>query len=407
MHKSFITFCLTRRKRLCAFAGTGILLLLCLMTITRVELTGNFEGIFLLKSADGRSLELKDDVFPDECRRLLFKVNLEPLYDYFHVAECEATSAVSLDYEWNEKAGRGFIRNYFPGGRKLLISFGRYIDDTTGLVPSGLFLGGGLPFFENESDEVKMNATGMAYFDGTEWHHVWCTENEAIGSHSTVLQPSQWKFLGSRVLKATDKELALMSRHEVTLDGVPLRIERYVLFRSGDSHFVLVNRVVNAGRSAVTYRYTYGDEPWVGDYGSSRGDVGWVEDGLVNYQGVIDAGKYSFAGMYDYGNGVIGEGHGFTGTANFIQWLGDLRPNLVYFTDRQGVVRSGGEKVPLASDTNRFLALEWGPRVLQPGESDVYTLAIGMALHDPKTGLPVKPQVAFDFPPQITAASLH
>ena len=38
----------------------------------------------------------------------------------------------------------------------------------------------------------------------------------------------------------------------------------------------------------------------------------------------------------------------------------------------------------------------WGQQVLQPEDSKIYTLAIGMAGHDPKTGFPVKPYIDLD-----------
>jgi len=71
----------------------------------------------------------------------------------------------------------------------------------------------------------------------------------------------------------------------------------------------------------MRFIYVYGDEPWLGNYGSSAGDVGWVADGLVLHEGAIDVNKYNFLGFYDYGNDVIVELHNFTGMANFIEWL--------------------------------------------------------------------------------------
>jgi hypothetical protein len=49
-------------------------------------------------------------------------------------------------------------------------------------------------------------------------------------------------------------------------------------------------------------------------------------------------------------------------------------------------------KTPLSSNT-RFIGLQWGPRTLQPDQSEKYTMAIGMAGRDSITGFPVKPPV--------------
>jgi len=72
--------------------------------------------------------------------------------------------------------------------------------------------------------------------------------------------------------------------------------------------------------------------------------------------------------------------------------LGNNRPTVSFSNDSGFFKESFGEKIPLASDT-RFIGLEWVRRVLAPQQSETYTLAIGMAGHDPVTGFPVKPEV--------------
>jgi hypothetical protein len=101
--------------------------------------------------------------------------------------------------------------------------------------------------------------------------------------------------------------------------------------------------------------------------------------------------------MYDCGNSVIpGEAAGVTHMANFIQWLGDARPNLVYFSNRIGSFAEEGERVPLSDKENRVIMLQWGPRYLLPQQSELLILAIGMADHDAATGFPQKPEVSVD-----------
>jgi hypothetical protein len=106
----------------------------------------------------------------------------------------------------------------------------------------------------------------------------------------------------------------------------------------------------------------------------------------------VDTRKYAYAGLFDYGNEAIGEGHNFTMTANFLEWKSPKAP-MVYFSnstdDFFAPVASGN--TPLSGNT-RFIGVQWGPSFLPPGASDSYTLAIGMADRDPKTGLPAKPE---------------
>jgi len=234
----------------------------------------------------------------------------------------------------------------------------------------------------------------MAFYDGARWFHVWCNSNEGIFSPNQFypVPPSDWHFLGSRVLHHEESSLILESRHEVSIEGTPLRIDRYAFFKAGATYFVLKIIIRNIGTRPAVYSYQYGDEPWLGDYGSSQGNVGGAADGLHKFTGRIDTKKLHYAGYFDYGNDAIGESHTYTGVANFIEWSGNEEP-VVYFTNGPNdPPQAGAGKTPLSSNT-RFIGILWGPQTLQPGQSKEYTLAIGMADRDPKTGFPKKPEI--------------
>jgi hypothetical protein len=365
-----------------------------LFSIVHFDIRGHFDGLFLLKGSHGWRYELKDDLYVGDGDRVLWSIDFgDPNLRLHNSIYHHKPGQPYLYYEWDAKDGSGFIRNFFPGGRQLLTCFGRYLDDDKEQV-HGLFVGGGLPASVLGNDNVYMDETGMAYFDGTRWYHLWCNVNEGIISGmGEVLLPSRWKFLGSRVIDESDSTAAFASSHEVAVDGVPLRIDRYVYLNAGDTYFILEIKVTNIGNAPAHYNYLYGDEPWVGNYGSSRGNVGWVADGFVKYATTVDATRYSWAGFYDYGNDAAGEEHRFTGAADFIQWFGNNRP-MVYFSNEEGNVEdeNGAKKIPLASDT-RFIGLQWNDQRLDPQQSTTYTLAVGMAGHDPLTGFPVKPEI--------------
>jgi hypothetical protein len=310
------------------------------------------------------------------------------------VNNCDASSGSCLKVEWNEEQGRGYIKNLYQDGRKLLINLSRFKNEV-GELSSGIFVGGGLPADDPDSSLTNKDETGMTYFDGRRWNHIWCNVNEAIAPVSDptkVSYPQNWEFLGSRVLEKHSKVITISSRHRLILDGVPLKVEKYFFYEAGDSYFTLVTKVTNAGLRPVSFYYLYGDEPWVGHFGTSEGNVGWLQGKLVKTEDEVDTGANTFAGMLDYGNDLAGEGHNYTGTANFIEWDKPGRPDMVYYSNHAGsFTASTSGKVPLCSDTNRFLGLQWGPRLLASKQSFSFTLAVGMANRDSRTGLPVKP----------------
>lgn len=383
------------RKRTTLLLALSIPLVLVVATI-RFRYSGNLDGIYLLKGTKGALFEVKDDIYLGEYEKVLAKMEFEPLLAPFLKKVGIESSTPYLKYKWNETSGNGYVKSFFRDGTKLLICFSRFLDND-GNAPKGLFVGGGLPYNHYQKSEVKANETGMAFYDGNEWRHLWCNANETITSVSqqhVPLNPATWQYHGSKVLYADESELILQSIHSVIINGVPFRIDRHALYRAGDRYFTLLINITNVGTKPAGYFYVYGDEPWVGKYGTSVGNVGWVRDKLHYFEGKIDPWKYSFAGMYDIGNPyVLGSSARYSGMANFIEWMGVTKPNYVYFSNQVGRVADEKEKVPLYAKSNRVIMLEWGPRFLQPNQSDLIMLAIGMADKDPKTGFPVKPEV--------------
>lgn len=365
--------------------------------LVQFNIKGHFEGVFLLRGHLDWRYELKDHLYVGDGERLVLAFDWnDPRYRLFRQLQGEIPTP-HLYYEWDSADGSGFIRNFLGGGREIFTSFGRFMDDD-GTYMHGLFLGGTLAANIIGNTDEAMNQSGMAYTDGTRWYHLWCNVNEALISPftRTAVSPSRWKFLGSRIIRGGSRGIVLSSSHRAEVDSVPLRIDRFVYLNAGETYFTMTIMVTNIGKERANFYYVYGDEPWTGNYGSSKGNVGWVEDGLVEQETVIDSRKYSHAGMFDYGNGTIGEGHDFTRTATFIEWLGKEVPEVYFANDANGI-SNPDVKTPLYSDT-RFIGLQWGPRQLAPGQSAVYTLAIGMAGHDPVTGFPRKPHVKVENP---------
>jgi hypothetical protein len=372
-----------RRARIALGAGLVALALAGLVAaVTRVDIVGHWYGLFLLRGKDGSRLELKDDLVLGDGSRLVAGVQFSSVRRLLGRADAPG---ISLELDWDERAGSGLVHNRLGDGTELITLFSRY-EDSEGIVPHGLFVGGALP--DIAADPRAQNESGMSHHDARGWTHIWCNVNEAIwiyGIDRTVY-PSEWRFLGSRVLLRSRDRVVLESSHELALEGRRLRMDRFAYFKAGRPFFKLGIQLVNSGEVDVGYDYAYGDEPWVGEFGSADGNLGWIESGLVRVEGSIDPRANRWAGIVDLK----------TRAADFITWVGDDLPDQVYFSNVSGPPEHVGR--PLESN-EIFIGVEWRRRQLKPGESRAMLLAIGMADTDPQTGSPRLPEGAEPSPP--------
>jgi hypothetical protein len=371
-----------------------VLLVICALIASKITFSyhSDHEGIFVLKGQNGAWLEISDDLFPEQSNRLLWGKPLGLIKYSESSGACGPSNKPCISFEWNEKSGRGFIKSLYPDGRKLIFNLGRFLD-SDGRPVSGLFMGGGLPPSDPDYKQFDRNETGMAYFDGSRYFHIWCNANEGIlDATNTPIYPSQWQFVSSKVVESSPNDVTIVSRHRVLINNVPVNVERFLFYQNGDAFVTLVTNFINVGQAPTFFAYLYGDEPWIGDYGSSSGNVGWLKDRVALTEMEIDTSRYTYAGMFDHGNPLAGEHHEFhTQKANFIEWQPESRPDTAYFANQFGWYAPAEKKVPLNSKDKRIIALRWGPRTLNPGDSFSFTITVGMADNDPKTGLPVKP----------------
>ncbi len=371
---------MAKHKKILPF---GVIVFLWILLIALGDFTYliHNEGIFLLSGKSGTCFEVTDDLLLGQEDREIVGLSFDEVRDFFARRAKLENKKTFLELEWDESRGYGFVRNNLGDGKLLLTNFSRYIG-SDGLETKGIFVGGALPPSSVTGVKDKdRNDSGMTFFDSERWLHIWCNTNEGILSpiSNEGYAPSQWGFLGSRVLINSDEKILLSSTHRVSLDSNPLRIDRYAYFMAGETYFILGIRIINIGQMDGHYHYLYADEPWLGNFGSSDGDAGWVADRKILYEEAINPQLYSFAGMVDQGNEVIGEHGGFTRAANFIEWLGPEIPDGVFFANKyNGFQHPLSQLVPLSGNA-RSLGMYWGPRVLKPGESQTFFLAIGMA----------------------------
>jgi hypothetical protein len=364
---------------LTALAAAGLLL-----ATTRIEIEGRWRGLFLLRARDGRMLELQDDLFLGDGSRLVAGVSFSAVRRWLGFrAPAPAPGEAALELDWDERSGRGMVRNRLGDGSELVTLLGRYEDDAGG-HPRGIFVGGAVP--DVAGDLGNQDQSGMALHVDGRWVHVWCNVNEALvdmdGPHQTI-PPSAFEFLGSRVLVQDAKRVVLESRHQVTLRRGRLRMDRFAYFAAGEPFFKLGIRVTALGPAPVTYAYLYGDEPWVGHFGIAAGNKGWMEGAVIPIEGALDPKEVHWAGIVDLKSGF----------ANYIEWLGPDLPDDVYFANQAG--RHADASAVVALDSNEiFIGLQWVGRRLGPGEGRTMRLVIGLADRDPATGKPRRPAAA-------------
>lgn len=380
------------RKKTIVILAIVTLLLTTLLAVLGVNfnITGHFEGIYLLRDKQPGKYDVTDHLYVGEGQQLIYGATFKPeLFNFLSVIVPNHKEDVAhLHVDWSPKDGSGYVANHLPDGTRLVTYFGRYLDE--GKEVHGLFVGGGLPDTVATNINYNMNNSGMTYYNGKTWYHIWCSVNEGIDfdEPGEPLTPASWAFRGSKVVSISDSNVVIESSHEARQNSSRVRIERRVSFTAGEPYFNLVIWIKNIGIAPVYYHYVYGDEPWVGYYGTSLGDVGWVNDRIITHEEVIDSSKYSYAGMADLGNRAIGEQPVYTNLANFIEWTGEQRPK-VYFSNDSGSPERHPVKTPLDSN-ERFIGLQWDKSLL-PGDTQTIRLNIGMAAFNQKTGIPVKP----------------
>lgn len=371
------------------------LLISIIFLISKVSFNFNssLEGCFILRGESGKWYEVTDDLVPEDSARLVWAMPLYPFKKIISSSKCVNTNQPCLDFSWDKRNGRGFIKNYWPDGTKLVINLGRFRDSVS-KYPNGIFIGGGLPPTDPDYEQLNKEATGMAYFNGRRWFHVWCNSNEgvvALQPKFHPIYPTEWVFKGSWIRENDGRHLTIESRHQLAINGVPLDLKRILFYTAGNSYVVLSTEIVNKGTAPVLFQYYYGDEPWIGDFGSSAGDVGWMGQELIKTEREIDTKTNTYFGMFDYGNDLAGEAHNFSGIANFIEWPKNDRPESAYISNYGGGLSAEGKSLPLNHPNNRFIGLKYGPQWLKPREMFSFTIAVGMAGKNPATGFPIKP----------------
>ena len=340
--------------------------------------------------SDTGTIEVKNDLIFEESERLLFTVDARWIFNTFLETSATARGNAVQELTWDRQVGRGIIKEFRSDGTRMAVILSRFMDLEG--TPHGLFVGGDLPFLDASGQHTE-DANGISYFDGTRWYHIWCAINEglSIAGIDKVYYPEHWNYVDSKIVKSTMDEIIIESTHEIDENGVRIRMIRSLSKTTAEDYILLKITFVNLADSRLIMNYSIGDEPWIGDYSNSLGDVGWIHNKLIKYETLISPTRNRYAGFIDRGNDVIGETTNYTGIASFIEWLG-TPPSIAYFSNDFSF-ETLDESRPLDSYDNRVLNLSWIQQSISPGKSKTYSFAIGMAPVNKETGMPEKPVI--------------
>jgi hypothetical protein len=281
---------------------------------------------------------------------------------------------------WSPTTGKGDVIETFPSGDLLRTCFHCQYPGYTG----GLVIG-------------NMNGSGMGLYParplrGFKSINLFCAQDESIWdldeqveysygwseNFGTGADGKRLEYVGGRILAHDDRHVVLAGENV----GGCYRVFKVALTKADWRYWVIATRIQNRCERPVRFDFWSGDDPWIGLYASSEGDVGWTPAGLVRHETLFGLGRFEAGGLYDLGNEAAGEKQGtFSNQANFFALdpalaLPDFAGFANRFAHREAEI---DHHRPLDNQTMTALNLGWRNRVLLPGAGMDMALALGLA----------------------------
>jgi hypothetical protein len=279
---------------------------------------------------------------------------------------------------WSPVTGKGDVVETLASGDRVRTCFHCTFPGYTG----GLVIG-------------NMNGSGMGYYPakplrGFRAINVFCAQDESIWDLDEKAEYSYgWsenigtgpdgkrlEYVGGRILEHADDHVVLASENA----GGCYRVFKVAYAKAEARTWIIATRIQNRCDKPVHFDLWTGDDPWVGLYASSEGDVGWTPKGLVRNETAFGIGQFTAGGLYDLG--TVGEKAGsFSNQANVFALDPALPlPDFAAFANRFAHGKDDvAPRRPLDNKTMTALNLGWRARTLAPGQSMDMALALGMA----------------------------
>lgn len=285
-----------------------------------------------------------------------------------------------LENAWDPKTGRGMVTHHQPGDGTLRTSF--HVDFpgyTGGLVIGGYSSSGlawipehPLPAFPTINVFCAQDESIWDRDERREYTYGW-SENFGTGPDGERLE-----YVSGRIVEATRESVVLESENS----GGCYRVRKVASTWAAARFWIIATRITNRCNHPAHFDFFSGDDPWIGLYKSSDGDVGWTPNGLVRNERRLEIGDFTAGGLWDLGNAALGQTEGsFSNQANFFA----LDPTLALPDEADFANRFAHEKSeidstkPLDNRSMTALNLGWTNQQLAPEASKDYVFALGLA----------------------------
>jgi hypothetical protein len=281
---------------------------------------------------------------------------------------------------WDPKTGKGDLRQVLSSGDVLRACFHCGYPGYTGGLVIGSFNGSGYGFYPRQPVRGFRSINVFCAQDESIWDldeqveytYGW-SENYGKGDDGKRLE-----YVRGRILEGGPKTVVLQSENA----GGCYLVTKVVHTRLDVRHVIIATRIANRCDHPVHFDFFSGDDPWIGLYASSDGDVGWTPEEIVRREKAFAAGQFTAGGLYDLGNAALGQKEGtFSNQANFFALDPTVPlPDLAVFANAFAHSRRDIDPLrPLDNKTMTALNLGWTGRTLAPGQGLTVALALGLA----------------------------
>ncbi|MCA9659630.1 MAG: hypothetical protein KC486_14905, partial [Myxococcales bacterium] len=277
-----------------------------------------------------------------------------------------------LSSDWDPRSGRGQLSIDLGARGRVEVGLQERYDGYSG----GLVLG-------------SMGRSGYRWYTpgAADFTAIWCAMDESIWRHDTRQEYAYgWsknfgrgpdgvllRYLGGRVFESGPERIVLGSVNA----AAPLRVARWLLVDASGTLLFRV-RVRNEGKVDLPIDLWVGDDPWVGEYGTAAGDVGWYDDTWVTEERAVPLEPGGCLGIADVRRCAASDAGICANVANALCLSPDSPPpHTALFAN--GFAHDPSELLEgraLQGDSDTAFNLGWRDVSLAPGDD----LEIGYAL---------------------------